>query len=554
MAAVERRVGVLFATVFALLALASGRALYLGVLDGASLRAVGRSEHVSYEPVPAARGTITDRDGAVLAISEPAYEVIADPLLLHEPVSAASELAPLLGTSEGAVLAKLEERRGFVYLAHGLEAARAKKLLELGVPGVEGKLVMKRAYPRGQLAGQVLGALGAEGQALSGLEYSLDAELAGHAGERRVVRDGLGTPISLSTLRKVRNGTPVQLTLDANIQQRTEEVLAADAKVFRPHDASAIVMEPGTGAILAMADWPPVHLGAVSQLSPEALANGAVSLNYEPGSTFKVVAMGGALQEGLITPQTTFEVPETLEIGGHVIHDAESHPTETLTTSQILARSSNVGEIKIAALEGAQAFSHWMHAFGFGQRTGVGLPGEESGVVPPLESFSGSSMGNLPFGQGEMVTPMQLINAYAAIANGGILRSPHIVAAVGAHRVRTPGGRRVISASTAAELRQMLRGPLQPGGTAAEVSVPGYQLAGKTGTAEMINPVTHQYSRTRFIASFIGFAPVAHPRLLALVVVDEPQAGSIYGGQVAAPAWGQIMSFGLSYLGIPPGE
>jgi cell division protein FtsI (penicillin-binding protein 3) len=551
-AAVQQRAGVLFACCLALLTLAASRAVYLGLVRGASLRAAARSEHVTDEPVPARRGTITDRNGAALAVSEPAYEISADPLLIREPLATAAQIAPLLGMSENAVLAKLSERTGFVYLAHALDATDEKKLLALQIPGIEDSPVMKRTYPRGQLAAQVLGALGAEGEGLSGLEYSRNGVIGGEAGARQVVRDGLGTPISISTVRSGHPGAPVQLTLDANIQQRTEEVLAADASVFHPKDETAIVMEPSTGGILAMADWPPAQLGQASQLSPEALSNRAVSLDYEPGSTFKVVAIAGALQQGLITPQTPFEVPETIELGGKVIHDAESHPTETLTASQILARSSNVGEIKIAGLEGADSFNRWVRAFGFGERTGVELPGEETGVVPPVNRYSGSSMGNLPFGQGEMVTPIQLLRAYAAIANGGVLRPPHIVAAVGRRRVRVPYGRRVISAETAAELREMLRGPLLPGGTAAEVSIPGYTLAGKTGTAEKVDPRTGRYSKSAFIASFIGFAPVSNPRLLAVVVVDEPQAGSIYGGQVAAPAWGQIMSFALPYLGIAP--
>ncbi|MDE3070609.1 MAG: penicillin-binding protein 2, partial [Acidobacteriota bacterium] len=304
--------------------------------------------------------------------------------------------------------------------------------------------------------------------------------------------------------------------------------------------------------ILAMADWPAVDFATAGTLTTEMLQDRAVSLDYEPGSTFKVVAIGGALQQGLITPQSSFEVPESLELGGHVIHDAESHPTETLTASQILARSSNVGEIRIASLEGAQGFNRWVHEFGFAAPTGIELPGEEGGVVPPVSGYSESSMGNLPFGQGEMVTPIQLINAYAAIADGGVLRPPHVVAAVNGHPHAVPAGRRIISSQTAAQLREMLRGPLQPGGTAAEVSIPGYQLAGKTGTAEKVNPATGEYSKSAFIASFIGFAPVSDPKLLAVVVVDEPQAGSIYGGQVAAPAWGQIMSFALPYLGVAP--
>jgi cell division protein FtsI/penicillin-binding protein 2 len=551
-AAVQRRIGVLFAFCFLALLFAAGRTAYLGVLRSSSLREAARSEHTTEETTPGQRGTISDREGDALAVSEPAYDISADPYLLRDPLVAATKLAPLLGENESAVLASLSQNTGFVYLAHGLEAARAKQVLALKLPGVEEKEVMRRVYPRGQLAAQVLGAVGAEGDGLSGLEYARNALVGGRPGVRRVVRDGLGEPISIATIHRGRPGASLRLTLDANIQQRTEEVLAADAAVFHAKDLTAIVMEPGSGAILAMADWPPVNFEGAKSLTGEQLQNRAVSLDYEPGSTFKVVAIGGALQQGLITPQSSFEVPESLELGGHVIHDAESHPTEVMTASQILARSSNVGEIKIAGLLGADGFNHWVHTFGFSQPTGIELAGEESGVVPPVSRYTGSSMGNLPFGQGEMVTPIQLVSAYAAVADGGILRPPHIVAAVNGHPVRRSAGQRVISTEAAAELRQMLRGPLQPGGTAAEVSVPGYELAGKTGTAEKVNPQTGEYSKNAFIASFIGFAPVADPKLLGVVVVDEPQAGSIYGGQVAAPAWGQVMSFALPYLGVAP--
>jgi cell division protein FtsI/penicillin-binding protein 2 len=554
LATVQRRIGLLFACCFLALSLAVARALYLGVVRSSSLRRAAHSEQVSDERIPAPRGSITDRTGAALAVSEPGYDISVDPYLVHDPLQVSATLAQALGMSQNDVLTKLSERTGFVYLARGVAAAKAKGLLALRLPGVEGTPVMLRTYPRGALASQVLGTVGAEGQGLAGLEYSENAALKGHAAERRVIRDAIGQPISIATVHRDRPGESLQLTLDANIQQRAEAVLGAVGSVFHPKDATAIVLEPSTGAILAMANWPSATIGSGAVPSLEALENRAVSFSYEPGSTFKVVPMAGALQEGLITPQTPFEIPEQLEIGERVIHDAESHPAETLTASQILAQSSNIGAVKIALLEGANRFSGWVHDLGFGAPTGIELPGEEQGVVPAVDKYSGSSMGNLPFGQGELVTPLQVANAYAAIADGGILRRPHVVAAVDGRPLAPRPGRRVLSAGTAAELREMLRGPLQPGGTAAEVSVPPYELAGKTGTANKVDPTTGQYSKTAFVASFIGFAPVHDPRLLCAVVVDEPQAGSIYGGQVAAPAWGQIMSFALPYLGIAPAE
>jgi cell division protein FtsI/penicillin-binding protein 2 len=507
--------------------------------------------------VTAPRGTITDRNGVDLAVSEPAQDISADPYLVKDPLEAAQRLAPLLGESQASLLTKLSERRGFVYLARALPARAAQAVLALKIAGVTGTPVMRRVYPRGTLAAQVLGLVGAEGAGLAGLEYSANGLLTGHAGERRVVSDEIGQPVSISEPRREVPGESLTLTLDANIQQRAEDELAAIARVFGPKDATAIVMDPRSGAILALANWPQVDVNDPSAYSPEALANAmedrAVGFDYEPGSTFKAVTVSGAIEAGLITPNTPFNIPDEIEVAEKTIHDDTEHPEETLTTAQILARSSNVGAIKIGALEGAPRFNEWVHRFGFGEPTGVDLPGEEKGVTLALNEYSGSSMGNLPIGQGELVTPMQMATAYAAIANGGILRPPHIVGAIDGRPLPEPAGHRVISRTTAADLRQMLEGVLGPEGTASEVSIPGYKLAGKTGTASKVDPATGEYSKTAYVASFIGFAPANDPKLLCAIVVDEPSAGSIYGGTVAAPAFGQIMSFALPYLGIAPG-
>jgi cell division protein FtsI (penicillin-binding protein 3) len=549
----QQRIGWIFALFLGLLVLAAARTAYLGVIRGGALRRAASTQQLTDEKVIAPRGTIFDRNGVELAVSEPAMDMSADPYLLTNPLATAHELAPLLGQSEAEVLHKLSERTGFVYLARALPSERARSILALRVPGVTGTPVMRRVYPRGPLAAQVLGAVGTEGGGLAGVEYSQNTALAGRPGERRVVSDAIGQPVSITETHQVDPGAPVQLTLDANVQQRTEDVLAAVARVFQPKDATAIVMDPNSGAILALANWPQVNANDLSAAPPGALTDGGVSFDYEPGSTFKAVAVSGALQEGLVTPSTPFNIPDQIKVADRTIHDDTEHPEETLTTAQILARSSNVGAIKIGALEGPSTFNYWVHRFGFGSPTGVDLPGEEQGLVLAPSHYSGSSMGNLPIGQGELVTPMQMATAYSAIANGGILRPPHIVAAVGGRPQPDPAGHRVVSQATAAALRGMLEGVLAPGGTASEVSIPGYALAGKTGTASKIDPTTKEYSKTAYVASFIGFAPASDPKLLCAVVVDEPHTGSIYGGAVAAPAFGQIMSFALPYLGIPPG-
>jgi cell division protein FtsI (penicillin-binding protein 3) len=552
-AVVQSRIGAIFGLFFLLLVLAAGRTLYLGVVHGGSLRQAASNQQLTNETITAQRGAITDRNGVDLAVSEPAQDISADPYLLKDPLGASQRLAPLLGRTQASVLSKLSERRGFVYLARALPAKAARSILALKIPGVAGAPVMRRVYPRGTLAAQVLGMVGTEGKGLAGLEYSRDTLLRGRSGKRRVVSDALGQPISITELQPEVPGPSVSLTLDANIQQHTEDVLSAVGRVFSPKDATAIVMDPNSGAVLAMANWPQVNANDPAASPAAAIENRAVGFAYEPGSTFKAVTVSGALQQGLVTPSTSFNIPDLIHVADRTIHDDTEHPEETLTVAQILARSSNVGAIKIGQLEGASGFDRWVHAFGFGAPTGLELPGEERGVTLALKRYSGSSIGNLPIGQGELVTPIQMATAYAAIANGGTLMPPHIVGSIGGRPRPAPAGHRVISDATSAQLRGMLEGVLAAGGTASEVSIPGYQLAGKTGTASKIDHATGEYSQTAYVASFIGFAPASNPKLLCAVVVDEPQARSIYGGRVAAPAFGQIMSFALPYLRIPPG-
>jgi cell division protein FtsI (penicillin-binding protein 3) len=552
-AIVQRRIGGIFGLFFLLLILAGGRTLYLGGLKGSSLRKAAATQQLTYEAVPAQRGSISDRNGVDLAVSEPAQDISATPYLVKNPLQTAQKIAPLLGKPQDQVLRLLSERSGFVYLERALPAKQAHALMALKIAGIAGAPVMRRVYPRGELAAQVLGVVGTEGNGLSGLEYSRNALLHGRTGQRHVVSDAIGQPVSISEPHPEQPGTSISLTLDANIQQRTEDVLSAVGRVFSPKDATAIVMDPNSGAILAMANWPQVNANDPAGSSPEALQNRAVGFDYEPGSTFKAFTVAGALQQRLVTPSSSFFVPDKIQVADRTIHDDTEHGDESLTTAQILAQSSNVGAIEIGAREGKNDFSQWVSKFGFGKRTGIELPGEEIGQVLPVGKYSGSSMGNLPIGQGQLVTPLQMASAYAAIANGGILRPPHIIAKVGSEAQGAPAGHRVISMATAASLRQMLEGVLAPGGTASEVSIPGYQLAGKTGTASKVDQSTGEYSKSRYVASFMGFAPASHPKLLCAVIVDEPQNGSIFGGTVAAPAFGQIMSFALPYLRIAPG-
>jgi cell division protein FtsI (penicillin-binding protein 3) len=407
-------------------------------------------------------------------------------------------------------------------------------------------------YPRRWMASQLLGQVGTDGQGLSGLEYSQDEHLRGADGERRMVKDALGDPIEMKDVKPTLAGSDVQLTLDADIQDKAEEVLTEVGQQFKPKGATAIVMDPRDSSVLALANWPQVDANHPGGAPDYARQNRATSATYEPGSTFKAFTVAGALEEGKVTPDTSFDLAPQIHVADRTI--GESHPRGyvTLTTRGILEQSSNVGAITIGQRLGAKDFDGWVRRFGFGKPTGIDLPGEEQGIVPALRNYSGSSMGNLPIGMGLSVTPMQMAAGYAAIANGGVLRAPHIVKAIGGRHAATPRGHRVTNEATAASLRRMLEGVLGPGGTASGAAIPGYQLAGKTGTANKVDQATGQYSESKYVSSFVGFAPAAHPRLLVAVMVDEPSTGDIYGGSVAAPAWRQITEFGLNYLKIPP--
>jgi cell division protein FtsI (penicillin-binding protein 3) len=418
------------------------------------------------------------------------------------------------------------------------------------IAGLEFIPEFDRLYPREWSASQLLGVTGTDGHGLAGLEYSLDEHLRGRDGKRQLKKDALGEPIQLRETEPTVRGADVRLTLDANLQDRAEEVLAEVGEEWKPKGATAVVMDPRDGAVLALANWPRVNANALGDAPAYARQNRAIEVNYEPGSTFKAFTVAGALEEREVTPSTTFNLPPTIKVADREI--GESHPVgyRTLSTRQILEQSSNVGAIMIGQRLGAERFDRWVRRFGFGSPTGIDLPGEERGIPLALENYSGSSMGNLPIGQGMAVTLMQMATGYAAIANGGTLRAPHIVEQVGARSARKPEGHRVISETTAASVRRMLEGVLGPGGTASGAGIDGYVMAGKTGTAEKPDEFGG-YSKTKFVSSFVGFAPAKRPKLLVAVMVDEPQ-GDIYGGTVAAPAFREITSFALNYLRIAP--
>jgi len=547
--ATERRIGLLFAGFLLCFLGVAGRAFWLQGVQGAKLASEAVSQQTQSVPLPGLRGDLLDRHGNPIAASEDAATIFAIPSEVTEPVRAARKLAPILGLPEDDVLSQVSAETSYVALAHEVDLPTAGRIERLGLAGIGEDPDSRRTYPQGKLAGQVIGAVGAEGEGLNGLEQGQESVLHGTDGERRIVTDALGEPIRLETAQEPEDGTDVKLTIDPAIEAETERVLAEVGETYAPKGATAIVMDPRSSQILAMANWPPVDPADLSAAGPEDLMNRATGFTYEPGSTFKAFTVAAALEEKMVTPETSFYLPSQLHVADRVIEDAEERPPIDLTVAQILAQSSNVGAVEIGLGLGSRRFSRWIDRFGFGRPTGVRFPAEEQGIVPALDEYSGSTMGNLPMGQGLAVTPMQMMAGYEAIANGGILRRPQLIERVGDEAVPEPKGHRVIDAGVAAQVREMLEGVLEAGGTASAVSVPGYTLAGKTGTAQVAENGT--YSETRYVASFIGFAPAQDPQLLVGVVVDEPQ-GEIYGGSVAAPAFGKIAAFALPYLGVAP--
>ncbi len=437
--------------------IAGSRAAWLGAVKSSSLQAVASTQQVEVLKVPAGRGAITDRNGIELAVSEPADDVAVTPYLIKKPITVARRLAPLLDMSQGKLLAKFEERGGFVYLARNLPGTQSAKIKKLHIAGLQFIPSSRREYPRKWMASQVLGWVGTDGDGLAGLEYAQDSILRGSDGERRIVKDLRGEPITLQETKRAQRGRDLRLTLDAELQGKVENVLAEVGLAWRPKGATAVVMDPYSNTVLALANWPRVDANDSSGAPDYAAQNRAVGFNYEPGSTFKPFTVAGALEEKVVTPDTIFHLPPTIEVADRTIEEAHERGTVDLSTTQILAQSSNVGTVRIGQRLGETRFDQWVRRFGFGRKTGIELPGEESGQVLKRSEYSGASIGNLPIGQGESVTPMQLATAYSAIANGGILRRPRLISAIDGKRTAVPRGKRVIAPQTAAQLRRCSR-------------------------------------------------------------------------------------------------
>lgn len=543
---IDRRIGLIFALFLVLLGAATARAAWIGTADSGDLKARAATQQVEELEVSARRGTITDRNGVELAVSEDSVTVFGNPLQIKDPAGVAAKLAPLVDEDEQQLTELLADRStGFVYLARKIPPAEGQQVEKLEIEGIDTLAEPRRTYPQGELAGQLIGAVGLENEGLTGIEQQYEDSLHGDDGQRKIVRDALGQPVSIVDTDTAIAGEDLQLTIDAALQERVEAVMGEVADTFSPAGATAVVMDPRNGELLSLVNWPRVDPNDIAAADEDAIQNRAVMSAFEPGSTFKAFTVAGALEEGLIEPETRMDLPPELQVADRTIGEAHARGYVNLSVGEILAQSSNVGSVMIGQKLGPKRFDKWVRKFGFGSLTGVDLPGESPGILLRPREYSGSSIGNLPIGQGIAVTPLQMATGFSALANGGVLHEPTVI------KGEDDEGRRVVSKQTAEQVATMLEGVLAAGGTAEEASIPGYVVAGKTGTAEKIDPETGAYSETKFFSSFIGFAPAKDPRLMVAVMVDEP-SGMYYGGEVAAPAFEKIMQFALPYLRIPP--
>jgi cell division protein FtsI (penicillin-binding protein 3) len=547
----NRRIRLILATFVIVFGIALGRAAWLQVVHAATYGKQAQRMHEETTTTPAGRGSILDRTGVQLAIGEQDRTIYADPHTVIDARAVALAAQHLLGADANKLYPKLLRKdRRFVYVARFADPKAANMFLAKHFAGIGSYLEERRAYPQNTVAAPVIGFAGTENKGLGGLELEYDHKLAGRPGRQTIIRDATGQAIDTLSATPERQGQNLFTTIDSRIQANAEAVLRKTVTQFRATSASAIVLDPRTGAILAMAQAPVYDANNAGEVPYATQRNRAVTDTYEPGSTFKLVTIAGALSQKIVTPSTKFRLPYSIHVADRTISDAEFRPTEWLTTSEILSHSSNVGAITIAEKLGSASLMNWIERFGFGKMSGIDFPGESAGFVLPLEKWSGSTIGNVPIGQGIAVTPIQLASAYGAIANGGVWVQPHLVERVGGQVYHDFKRRRVVTPAIDNVLKKMLTGVVdEHGATGNAAAIPGYTVAGKTGTAQVPGP--HGYTTGKYVASFVGMVPVKKPRFVVLVVVNEPTRG-IFGGTVAAPAFAEIAKFDLQYLGVAP--
>jgi len=552
--------------VFALLVILVGfgaitvRLVEVQAVGGEEYTSFGVSQRFQDITLPAARGSIFDRNGNDLAVSLPQQTVWANPQLIKHPSEVAQSLAGPLAldlSATAALTAKLSGDAEFVYVSRRIDDDVAEAIAELELPGVAFLEEPERITPAGNLARSVLGQVGVDNDGLSGLEKQYDDALTGTPGELIIEKDPDGRTIPGGEHQQTpaERGDDLVLTIDRSMQYETERALAAQIVAKGAKGGTAIVSRPDTGEILALANFTTdPETGAIIATGNNM---GATAV-YEPGSVNKVITVAAALEEGLVTPDTELTVPDSLQVSDHLYTDHDPHPTESYSVTRILSESSNIGTIKLAQMLGKDRLDTYLRRFGFGAKTALEFPNEAAGQLLHPEDYSGTSIGSIPIGQGISVTAMQMLEAYNVLANDGVYVPPKLVletvdASGSRHPVATGDSRRVVSETSAEQMREMLVNVVAEG-TGTRGGITGYSVAGKTGTARKPLPeggYQDGAGNYHYVANFVGFVPAENPELSIIVVIDEP-AGDIFGGTVAAPVFADLAQYGLRLFRIAP--
>jgi len=532
------------------------RLVSLQVLQAAELTARADRQHQKSVTMEGARGTVTDRHGKVFAMNVEVPSIFGVPTSLDSPANAARSLSPVLHIRREEIEKKLRQDRHFVWLARKVEPEQGRRLEQLSIDGIGMVMEGRRFYPKGPLLAHVLGFVGMDGVGLEGLERRYESQLHGEKRLTILQRDALGRTVFPKDLREQvpATGQALTLTIDEVIQYIAEKELEEAVDHARAKSGTIIVMEPRTGAVLAMAVSPRFDPNAVASLTADRWRNRALTDTYEPGSTMKVVVAAAALEERVMMPGSMlFGENGRMTIANTTIHDHEK--LGWMTFAQMIQKSSNIGAAKTGMLVGDQRLYRYLQAFGFGQRTDIDLPGEVSGLLKAPREWGRRSLASISMGQEVGVTPLQMITAVSAIANDGVLMKPYVVAEVRDQKgqrmkeILPQVKRRVVSPATAHTLTTIMEGVVSSG-TGTKAAIPGFRVAGKTGTAQKVDPRTGTYSSALSVGSFVGFVPADAPRLTIIVVIDEPQ-GEAWGGVVAAPVFRRVGEQVLTYLGVP---
>lgn len=535
------------------------RLVSLQVLQAAELTVKADRQHQKTVSLEGARGTIVDRHGKVLAMNMDVPSVFGVPTALESPAKTARTLSPVLHVRPAELEKKLRQDRSFVWLARKLDPEQGHRVEQMPMEGIGTVLEGRRFYPKGPLLAHVLGFAGIDGAGLEGLERRYESHLHGEKRVAVLQRDALGRIVfpKGEAEQNPASGHSLTLTIDEVIQYVAEKELEEAMNKTRAKAGTVIVLDPQTGALLALAISPRFDPNSVAALTPGRWRNRALTDAYEPGSTMKAIVAAAALEEQVMKPGTmVFGENGRMTIANTVIHDHEK--LGWVTFAQVIQKSSNIGAAKTGMALGDQRLYRYLQAFGFGQRTDIDLPGEAVGLLRDPKDWGRRSLASISMGQEIGVTPMQMVSAISVLANGGVLMKPYVVSDVRdaqgqvLKQIEPQVKRRVVSADTARTVTSILEGVVTDG-TGTKAAIPGFRVAGKTGTAQKIDPRTGAYSSTQFVGSFVGFVPADHPRLAMIVVIDEPQ-GEAWGGSVAAPVFRRVGEQVLNYLGVSSNE